>query len=111
MNADSLIAAIEGNFKGMSHSDLVLTCEMLTRGREAWKKEAEELKAKLEKPGCLYAGPGRGDCEHFVGLPGLMIEGQHDGPPTEDYYGKPNGWCWYCWWSYRTHIAEQKIKP
>jgi hypothetical protein len=98
---DSLIAAIEGNFAGMSHSDLVLTCEMLTRGREQWRKEAEELKAKLESPGCLYADPGRGDCEHFVGLPGLVIRGQHDGPPTEDVYGKPNGWCWHCWWSYK----------
>ncbi len=49
---------------------------------------------------CSYAGPGRGDCEHFTGLPGESIPGQHDGPDdTVDVYGKPNGWCWFCWHS------------
>lgn len=47
--------------------------------------------------GCLHAGTGRGDCEHFVGLPGLEEDVQHDGPRTQDHYGKPNGWCWPCW--------------
>lgn len=57
--------------------------------------------AELEKrkePSCLLAGPGRGDCEHAVGLPGKSIPGQHDGDDdTVDHYGKPNGWCWFCW--------------
>lgn len=48
--------------------------------------------------GCQLAGPGRGDCAHFVGLPGHTIEGVHDGSDaTVDVYGKPNGWCWSCW--------------
>ena len=49
---DSLVAAIEGNFKSMSHSDLVLTCEMLTRGREAWKKECEDAHIVLDHEDC-----------------------------------------------------------
>jgi hypothetical protein len=48
--------------------------------------------------GCTLAGPGRGDCERFIGLPGRSIPGRHDGPDdTVDAYGKPNGWCWSCW--------------
>lgn len=43
----SLVAALEGNLNGMAHSDLVLTCQMLERGRATWRKEAEDLKATL----------------------------------------------------------------
>lgn len=46
---DSLVAAIEGDFKGMRHSDLVLTCEMLTRGREAWRKECEQAQRERDE--------------------------------------------------------------
>lgn len=60
---------------------------------------------------CTLAGPGRGDCEHFVGLPGYSIPGQHDGPDdTVDAYGKPNGWCWSCWKSYRLMQAQARIQ-
>jgi hypothetical protein len=45
--SDSLIAAIDGNREGMSHSDLVLTCNMLERGRAQWRKEAEDMAAEL----------------------------------------------------------------
>lgn len=110
MNIDSLIAAINGDRSGMSHSDLVLTCNMLERGRTAWRRDFEELKEKVSRPSCLLSGPGRGDCEHFIGFPGLVIEGQHDGPSTEDEYGKPNGWCWYCWLSYKLHKAELMLR-
>jgi hypothetical protein len=44
---ESLIAAIDGNLNGMSHSDLVLTCQMLERGRAAWRKESEQLRQTL----------------------------------------------------------------
>ena len=44
---DSLVAAIEGDLNGMAHGDLVLTCQMLKRGRETWRKEAESLKKTL----------------------------------------------------------------
>lgn len=66
------------------------------------EEERDVLRQKAESGGCLYAGPGRGDCEHFIGLPGLAVSGQHDGPDdTVDAYGKPNGWCWSCWKSYQ----------
>lgn len=41
------MAAIEGNLNGMAHGDLVLTCQMLSRGRATWRKEAEALHATL----------------------------------------------------------------
>jgi hypothetical protein len=48
-NPDSLVAAIEGDFNGMSHADLVLSCQMLTRGRAEWKKECEQAQKELER--------------------------------------------------------------
>ena len=60
------------------------------------------MSEKPDSPTCTFAGPGRGDCEHFIGLPGFSIPNQHDGPDiTKDSYGKPNGWCWQCWKSYQ----------
>lgn len=58
---------------------------------------------------CRYAGPGRGDCEHFVGRPTVMDK------ITCDEYGIPYGWCDYCWlrqqnadlWE-RIHILEAR---
>jgi len=68
-----------------------------------------------EGGGCNFSGPGRGDCEHFVGLPGGSIPDQHDGPDnTVDVYGKPNGWCWSCWKSLkiqRLHDQISKLQP
>lgn len=43
----SLVAAIEGDLSGMSKENLVLTCEMLERGRAAWRKDAEDYRATL----------------------------------------------------------------
>ena len=42
---------------------------------------------------CLLAGPGRGDCKNFLGLP--KEENEH----TTDVYGVPHGWCIVCWHS------------
>ncbi len=50
------------------------------------------------QPTCHFARPGRGDCAHYVGLPAVLDE------TTTDVYGKPNGWCWWCW---RAHQLEQ----
>ena len=64
------------------------------------------------KMGCKLSGPGRGDCENFVGLPGKSIPGQHDGPDdTVDVYGIPNGWCDYCWQPYSVirHLNRQSL--
>jgi len=41
---------------------------------------------------CRFAGPGRGDCEHYVGIPK-----EEKYPETVDEYGIPHGWCEYCW--------------
>lgn len=52
MNTDqekSLLSAIEGSYERMSHSDLVMTCNMLSRGRTAWQREYESQKLKSEK--------------------------------------------------------------
>lgn len=63
-------------------------------------RRVAELEAKMKRVrdgACALSGPGRGDCEHFVGLPGESIPGQHDGPDdTVDCYGRPNGWCQRC---------------
>lgn len=58
---------------------------------------------------CRFAGEGRGDCAHFIGLPGKSIPCQHDGPDdTVDVYGIPNGWCEYCWCSHQLSEARTK---
>ena len=65
--------------------------------------------AKFNKGGCTLAGLGRGDCEHFIGLPGKSIPGQHNGDDTVDVYGKPNGWCWSCWKSHQLAKAREEV--
>lgn len=61
--------------------------------------------------GCAIAGPGRGDCAHFIGLPGVSIPGRHDGPDdTLDCYGKPNGWCWVCWLSHKAFLFSHATR-
>lgn len=52
--------------------------------------------------GCSLAGPGRGDCEHFVGLPEKFDE------TTTDVYGKPNDWCWLCWLSTQLSAVREE---
>jgi len=59
---------------------------------------------------CSLAGPGRGDCENFVGLPGKSIPGQHDGDDdTVDHCGKPNGWCWHCWLMHERNRLQSEL--
>jgi len=50
--------------------------------------EVERLEGER---GCLLAGPGRGDCDHFVGL------SETEDEATVDEYGRPHGWCQICW--------------
>jgi len=84
-------------------------CKRIAEERDQLKAEVERLKGA---DFCQLTKPGRGDCEHFIGLPGISISGQHDGPDdTKDCYDKPNGWCWACWRSYensrlRTLVAS-----
>ena len=64
----------------------------------------------LDGGSCLFARPRRGDCENYIGLPGLSIPGQHDGEDqTVDVYGKPNGWCWSCWKSYQIDKLQKEL--
>lgn len=60
--------------------------------------------SRAGEPTCQLAGPGRGDCLHFVGLPVTLDE------TTTDHYGKPHGWCWWCWQSHRLAIATQVVE-
>lgn len=70
-------------------------------GRSVMCKDPDPAPAKgIPSPGpdyepeCSKAGPGRGDCAHFIPL--------RIGMPM-DTYGKPFGWCWSCWNSHRYH--------
>ena len=56
------------------------------------------------KTGCKLSGPGRGDCEHFVGLPDVLDE------TTTDEYGIPHGWCDYCWQSHRLSALREQLR-
>lgn len=47
--------------------------------REALRERVKALETQGASGGCLLAGPGRGDCEHYVGLTGHSISGHHDG--------------------------------
>ena len=68
------------------------------------------LDDRVDSGTCAYAGPGRGDCEHAVGLPGMSIPGQHDGTDTTvDLYNRPNGWCWHCWLMYSRDAAREDL--
>ena len=82
------------------------------------RREVRRLQHLQHEGTCRYAGPGRGDCENFVGLPGHSIPGQHDGlDDTVDHYGKPNGWCWHCWlmhqrddYSRHLRVANEEVE-
>jgi len=52
---------------------------------------------------CRFAGPGRGDCQHFVGLPAVLDQ------TTTDEYGIPNGWCEYCWSSHQRDDLQRQL--
>lgn len=49
---------------------------------------------------CRYSGPGRGDCEHSIGVPDELTD------DNTDEYGIPDGWCDYCWLSRRLTQAR-----
>ena len=71
----------------------------------------EQVKRLQTEPVCLLAGPGRGDCFNYVGLPGHSIPGQHDGDDdTVDVYGKPNGWCWHCWHTHERSELQRQLR-
>jgi len=73
--------------------------------------ELEKLDPNTDGGGCTLTAPGRGDCEHAVGLPGKLIPpGQHDGADiTVDAYGKPNGWCWSCWKNHQIRLLRAEL--
>jgi hypothetical protein len=52
---------------------------------------------------CRFAGPGRGDCKHFLGLPVKLDE------TTTDEYGIPHGWCEYCWSSHQRDDLQHQL--
>lgn len=52
---------------------------------------------------CGFDRPGRGDCEHFVGVPHVLNE------QTTDVYGKPHDWCWHCWLMFKLRAARAAL--
>lgn len=60
--------------------------------------------AERYKAGCKLAGPGRGDCFHFIGLPESV-----EGKPIDEY-GIPLGWCDYCWLHYKVQLLKIALK-
>lgn len=91
------------------------TIQLDTETLQALRDEIRGLRRENQRlrhdGNCRYAGPGRGDCEHFVGLPGESIPGQHDGDDdTVDHYGKPNGWCWHCWLMHERDRLQRELR-
>jgi hypothetical protein len=78
---------------------------------EALADRVAEIMERVESGGCVNAALDHaGDCANAVGLPGISIPGAHDGPDdTVDAFGKPNGWCWYCWLQHREREALRKV--
>ena len=64
--------------------DAKVSPDGVDRGAQANQSANKIAQLQLQR-GCLLAGPGRGDCEHFIG--------QND---NTDEYGVPVGWCIVC---------------
>lgn len=104
------LEGLGGEFNQAIDSNNELCKDVISVAVGKVEKEMNDLKKKINSGGCTLAGPGRGDCEHAVGLPGESIPGQHDGDDdTVDVYGKPNGWCWSCWKDYRIRELEKEL--
>jgi hypothetical protein len=75
------------------------------RGFRAGDRWHDAAWRAARRSGCLLAGPGRGDCEHFVGLPAHM-----EYPRDIDEYGVPHGWCLPCWRAQRTRATTSALR-
>lgn len=73
------------------------------------QQRGTQVKTRTDQPderrdiSCTLAGPGRGDCEHFVGLPAELNS------TTTDEYGRPHGWCFYCWLAHQYQQREHQV--
>lgn len=91
---EALLGMLEGD---LNHNRVAEVKRMLRIGIDSIRK-GQPCNEPTDARGCLFSGTGRGDCKHFVGLPGKSIPGKHDGDDdTVDEYGRPNGWCEVCW--------------
>lgn len=84
--------------------------KQLKQGNPSLVKQLDDLTDRLQRftqaakvGNCLYSGPGRGDCLHFIGLPDVLDKS------TTDIYGKPNGWCAGCWRVYENEQLTQQV--
>ena len=66
---------------------------------------AAEVRKLQNSHGCLIAGPGRGDCSHFIGMPTTIAY-----PETVDIYGRPNRWCQVCWNGEQIRRFQENMK-
>lgn len=111
---EALLGMLEGD---LNHNRIAEAKRMLRRGIDSLRKKPQLQGPPLQEPdtseskrGCLLSGFGRGDCEHFIGLPGRSIPGKHDGPnDTVDEYDRPNGWCEVCWRGRQIQVLEYTL--
>ena len=110
--SDAVVAAVEGWFDNPSsrvkeQAEYLLAPCIGKVKPETYGVMVQSLVAALAPFGsdtfCTLAKPGRGDCEHYIGLPSVLDE------TTTDEYGRPRGWCAYCWQSYRLTQTEQQL--
>lgn len=93
--------ALDDDVDNMPHREWLRNVAVKLKERDQLRAEVDRLK---QCGSCLLAGPGRGDCEHFVGLPPVLDS------TTTDTYGKPHGWCWLCWHSYRLSQLRTELE-
>lgn len=107
---DAEIAALKAKLESAEEYAYKLNCRIArANGDEVMdeKKAMEPIYATNDKwrtqgGKCIYSGPGRGDCEHFLGLPSPERQ-------TTDEYGKPHDWCWPCWKMHLLNDARATI--
>lgn len=61
-------------------------------------------KHAVKNGGCLFSGPSRGDCLHYIGL--SYIENKN----TTNEYGRPYGWCQVCWLREKINRLEKALR-
>lgn len=113
---EALLGMLEGD---LNHNRVAEVKRMLRIGIDSIRKEQSSCGRNMPirfpssygdaaRRGCLFSDPGRGDCEHSVGLPGRRIIG--DGTDdTIDEYGRPNGWCEVCWRGRQIQFLEHAL--
>ena len=103
----ALLAEVREKREELDPSTVIPLREQLAELSQICDDQKEELAAdqsrekRLSEPCCSLAASGRGDCLHFVGIPEVLNQ------DTTDVYGKPLGWCWWCWKSQQLAASQE----